>query len=1087
MVAGVPARYLRYPHLHGDLLVFCAADDLWLAPVAGGRGWRLTSDQVPVRGPRFSPDGRHVAWASSRDGQFEVLVLALDGGEPERLTYWGSATTRVLGWTADGRVLAASSAGEANLRQVFAKAIGLDGRVERLPYGPVSGVAVRPGGAAAVASYCTRDSSMWKRYRGGTASRLWVRERAGSGWRRLLPDLDASLASPTWVGDRLAFVSDHEAGLSDAPDGQANLWSVTADGAGLTRHTDHGPGDGYVRDPAGDGSRLVYHTRGTLYRMDSLDRPPVRVEIELGGPAPARRRRPLRPTEDLATLRPDHTGDGSVVEWRGKAFFLTHREGPARALLAHSGGRAREPHPLGRSGRVVLISDAGAEDRLEVHALDGSTEPRILAAGELGRVLSLRPDPAGDRVAVVSHDGRISVVELDRGRVIPVGTSPEGEATGLAFSPDGRYLVWSQPVGQHRRLVLADLRARRPEGTPVTSGRFSDFSPSFTDDGLHLVLLSARTFDPSYDAHVFNVGFAFAVRPYLIPLAATEPAPFGPSVEGWRVGSGKPAEQPEPERGDAGAPPVPPASPDVDLEGFEDRIVPFPVPAGAYRELRAAHGAVLWVHEAPGRGELGAAHAGVQGDPPGDALEVYGFAGRKLEVLLDAVDAYEVSGDGRRIVVRHKETVTTGPADSRVKDDDPTRFEIDLTRLRFELDPVAEWRQMFDENARLMRDHYWRADLDGVDWAAVVDRYRPLVDRLGSPDDLLDLLAETVGELNTSHAYVTAKEQPGEAAGRLGLLGADLAPAGDGWRIEAILPGESSDPQARSPLRAAGVGARVGDLIVAVDGQPVDPAYGPAARLVGAADQPVELTLRSGDRRQPDRRVAVLPLADEEALRYHAWVASRKDYVREAGPGRIGYLHIPDMMSLGWSQLHREIELATRAEGLVVDVRYNRGGHLSQLVIERLARRVVGWDLARHIATPVEYPMQAPRGPVVFVANEYTGSDGDIVNAAAQALGLGPVVGMRTWGGVVGIDGRYELVDGTRVTQPRYAFWLRGYGWGVENHGVDPDIEVVLTPADWHGPADPQLDRAVAEALRRLTETPAATPPPLPPPRVRRG
>jgi tricorn protease len=278
------------------------------------------------------------------------------------------------------------------------------------------------------------------------------------------------------------------------------------------------------------------------------------------------------------------------------------------------------------------------------------------------------------------------------------------------------------------------------------------------------------------------------------------------------------------------------------------------------------------------------------------------------------------------------------------------------------------------------------------------------------------------------------------------------------------------------------VDARPGDLVVAVDGAPVDPSFGPAAHLVGAAEKPVELTLR---RDGTDRRVVVVPLGDEEVLRYQDWVRSRREYVRERSGGRLGYVHVPDMMGYGWAQLHRDLRHAVRAEALVADVRYNRGGHTSQLVVARLAARVVGWGPGRHFAEPSTYPAYAPRGPVVLVANENSGSDGDIVNAVAQAMEVGPVVGVRTWGGVVGIDGRFELVDGTRVTQPRYATWLQGRGWEVENHGVDPDIEVVHSPADFFSEDDPQLDRAMAEAFALLERHGTATPPELPAPKVR--
>lgn len=412
--------------------------------------------------------------------------------------------------------------------------------------------------------------------------------------------------------------------------------------------------------------------------------------------------------------------------------------------------------------------------------------------------------------------------------------------------------------------------------------------------------------------------------------------------------------------------------------------------------------------------------------------------------------------------------------------DDP--IKVDLSRLRFTLDPAAEWLQMFDENARLMRDHFWREDMDGVDWEAATARWREVVPLARTHDDVVDIMWEHVGELNTSHAYVMPASPLGDETLRLGFLGADLSPAADGWTIDRILPGESSDPGARSPLLAAGVGAAVGDVIAEIDGSPIDPSFGPGASLVGAADKPVELTLlRDG----AERRVVVVPLPDESDLRYQDWVRSRREYVNRVSGGRIGYVHVPDMQARGWAQLHRDLRLAASAEGVIADVRYNRGGHTSQLVIERLASRVVAWTEARQLGAMIADPDRARRGPVVFVANEFSGSDGDIVNARAQALGLGPVVGARTWGGVVGIDGRFDLVDGTGVTQPRYAFWLEGKGWGVENHGIDPDIEVIHDPADLFSEKDPQLDRAVTEALSALEKTPAMEAPDLPDPKVR--
>jgi tricorn protease len=311
------------------------------------------------------------------------------------------------------------------------------------------------------------------------------------------------------------------------------------------------------------------------------------------------------------------------------------------------------------------------------------------------------------------------------------------------------------------------------------------------------------------------------------------------------------------------------------------------------------------------------------------------------------------------------------------------------------------------------------------------------------------------------------------------MLGADLVRDPDGtWRVGRVVPGESSDPIARSPLAAPGVDVGSGDAVLEVDGQPVPAELGPAPLLVGTAGVPVELTVRAASGEV--RRVAVTPLADEIPLRYQDWVADRRRRTHELSEGRLGYLHVPDMVSTGWAQLHRDLRVEMAREGVIVDLRENRGGHTSELVVEKLARRVVGWAVARGYS-PARYPTDAPRGPVVAIADEWAGSDGDIVSAAIQALGIGPVVGTRTWGGVVGIDMKYELVDGTSVTQPRYSFWLEGKDWGVENYGVDPDIEVPVTPQDRVAGRDPQLDTAVRVALEALEREPAAAPPQPPP------
>ena len=1058
------SAYLRFPHVHGESVAFVAEDDVWLAPLDGGRAWRVSADNVPVTQPRISPDGTTVAWTSTRDGAPEVHVAPVDGGPAQRLTHWGSRGTRVGGWTPDGQVLALSAQGQASPRHTWAHAVPLDGGpATTLPYGPVGGVAHGPH-TVLLSAPMGREAAWWKRYRGGTAGRLWI-DRDGAGdFVRLHEDLDGNIEHPVWAGDRIAFLSDHE--------GTGAVYSSLADGSDLRRHT---PLDGfYARHATGDGTRLTYTAGGELWLLDDLDgAEPRRLDIRLGGPRVDLQPFPVSAGHWLGGAHPDHTARGSAVTVRGAVHWITHRSGPTRALAARPGVRARLPRTFRADGEehAVWVTDAEGDDALEFAPATGpapGATPRRLAAGRLGRVLGLAVAPDGGRVAVASHDGRVLLVERDSGEVREVDRAEDGDVTGLVFSPDSAWLAWShpgpRPLRQLRLANTTDLSVT--EATPL---RFRDYSPTFTLDGKHLAFLSARSFDPVYDEHVFDLAFVGGSRPHLITLAATTPSPFGPQRHGRPFEAPDKDETPDSE----GAPAT-----RVDLEGLADRIVPFPVEAARYSTLRAAKDGVLWLRH-PVRGVLGASRATPDDDDPETVLERYDLAQQRIEHLASDAEHFAVSGDGKRVLLHTDGKLKVVPSDRRASaDDSDTNVTVDLTRVRQTVDPAAEWRQMYDEAGRLMRDNFWRPDLSGVDWDAVLDRYRPLLDRLATHDDLVDLLWEVQGELGTSHAYVSPRGGYGHGD-RQGLLGADISRHEDGsWRIDRILPAETSDPEARSPLAAPGVAVRAGDAVVAVSGRPVDPVTGPGPLLVGTAGKPVELTVLPSSGGDP-RHAVVVPVADEDPLRYHAWVSDRRAYVHEHSDGRLGYLHVPDMQALGWAQIHRDLRVEVAREGLVVDVRDNRGGHTSQLVVEKLARRIVGWDVPRGMR-PYSYPQDAPRGPVVAVANEFSGSDGDIVNAAIKALGIGPVVGTRTWGGVIGIDSRYRLVDGTLVTQPKYAFWLEGYGWDVENRGVDPDVEVVQRPQDHAAGRDPQLDEAIRLALQALERQPAKTPPGLP-------
>ena len=896
-----------------------------------------------------------------------------------------------------------------------------------------------------------REPSSWKRYRGGTAGKLWVDADGSGEFTRLFADNAAQHWAAMWVGDRIAFLSD--------PDGTGNLYSCLPDGSDLRRHSTHD--EFYARHAATDGERVVYGHAGDLWLLESLDAEPYPLDVNLGGPRPARARQARARPRRLLLTRRHRAGQRRGDPRHRPLGHPPRRPRPRAARPARRPGTAAA-RPRRRRPAPLWVSDARARTawRSAPPAARSAPWPPASSAGSSTwpprRTASTPPSPptTGGCSPSTWRAGRSG--ELDR--------TAHGDISGLTFSPDSAWLAWAHP---HQE-PLSQIKIGRVDGTSsieVTPLRFSDYGPVFTKDGKHLAFLSVRTFDPVYDAHVFDLSFPTGCRPYLVPLRATTPSPFDPSLQG-RGFNGEDDQPPADDKQKDDAPP----RTEVDPEGLQSRVVPVPVPAANYGNLRAAKDALIWLRH-PLTGRLGDGSETTRET----VLERYDLKKRAKSELGKEFKAFEVSGDGTRLVVNGKNGLQTRPA---TEGDDVVG--IDLDRVAVQLDPVAEWRQGYHEAGRLMRDHFWRADMNGVDWQGALDRYAPLVERLGTHSELVDLLWEVQGELGTSHAYAIAGGGHLDPRRRQGLLGADLTRDPDGvWRVERILPGESSDHGARSPLLAPGVAVREGDALTAVNGRPVDATHGPLPLLAGTADQPVELTVRPATGGDP-RKVVVTPIADETRLRYHDWVEGRRAHVRQESGGRLGYLHVPDMVASGWAQFHRDLRTEMAFEGLVVDVRENSGGHISELVLEKLSRRVIGWTRVRGYE-PMRYPGDSPRGAIVAVTDEFAGSDGDIVSAGIKNRAIGPLVGVRTWGGVIGIDSRYSLVDGTVVTQPRYSFWLEGHGWGVENHGVDPDVEVVMAPHDRVAGRDPQLDKAIELALAALEERPAATPPDLPP------
>ncbi|MCB0045436.1 MAG: PDZ domain-containing protein [Caldilineaceae bacterium] len=1149
------AGYYRYPAIHDDVIVFVSEDDLWTVAAQGGVARRLTANRGLTTYPRLSPDGAQLAFVGREEGAPDIYIMPAEGGPQRRLTYAGAAM-QLIGWDPQGtHILFASAYGQMDSREMglFRIAAAADnGQIEPLPVGPARAIAYGPQGAA-VLGRNTDDPARRKRYRGGTAGHLWIDRNGDGEFERFLTDLDGNIAAPMWLdaagASRIYFVSDHQ--------GVGNLYSVAPDGSDLRRHTDHD--DFYVRHPATDGRRIVYHAGADLFLFTPETDATQALIITCNSPRGQRDRKFVSASRYLQGARLHPSGEAVALTSRGKAFTFFNFDGPVVQHGKRDGVRYRLADWLNDGRRLVMISDDPGEETLEIHDTMPGGEIVRLEGLDIGRVTTLNVSPTADKVALTNHRQELLVVDLETQSLTIADRSPFRRVAGVDWSPDGRWLAY----GFSRSLQTTEIRLYRvdpgqeenasdsaeetPQPNPVTVTQpvLHDVRPAFDPGGRYLYFLSEREFNPVYDALHFDLGFPWGMRPYLLTLRDDLPNPFTPHPEMGQSGtddddaddddaddgdddmdgddeegegdegdeeaiaaaeliaSESPADGPTPEEpsADAAADPSVDAGEDgadenpaqklpalrIDLDGIEQRIFAFPVQDARYAKIVGVKDKALF-SEFPIHGTLDDEYETADEDEPErGALRAYLFKEYKTETLVDNMSWFRLArnrekllyGQGSRLrVVKAGEKPPSGGGHPR-----KTGW-LDTGRVKVSIDPQSEWEQMFREAWRLQRDQFWTADMSSVNWQEVYRRYFPLIQRVSSRAEFSDLMWEMQGELGTSHAYEYGGDYRARPYYRQGYLGANFAwdGAAGGYRVSDIVQGDAWNRKATSPLAGSGVDIREGDLLVAINGQRLDEVTGPGQLLVNLANEEVLLTFAQRDEGKNDesrngsrRNLVVRTLADETPARYRAWVEENRRRVHELSDGQVGYVHIPDMGPAGYAEFHRGYLAEVDRQGLVIDVRYNSGGHVSQLLLEKLARRRIGYDLSRW-GGMMPYPQESVAGPLVALTNEHAGSDGDIFCHSFKLMGLGPLVGKRTWGGVIGIHPRHSLVDGTVTTQPEFSFWFEDVGWRVENYGTDPDIEVEISPQDYAQGQDPQLARAVAECLRLLAESPVQTP-----------
>jgi tricorn protease len=1048
--------YYRFPTIQGNTIVFTSEDDLWSVPAEGGIARRLTSSISQASRPLLSPDGQWLAFVAREEGYNELYAMPAAGGETKRLTYFGAATQPV-GWSRDGsEILFVTNHAQPFVRIMKVCSIPHDGgAISDVPVGPAYSISLGPDHGTVIGRN-THDPARWKRYRGGTAGDLWIDSDGDGNFRRLIT-LRANLASPMWIGDRIYFLNDHE--------GYGNIYSCTTAGDDLRRHTDHD--DYYARNASSDGQRIVYHAGGEIFLLDPSNDEYHKVGIEYHSPRTQRNRKFVQGAEYLQSYEIHPKGHSVALALRGKPITMGNFAGPVVQYGALDGVRYRIARYLNDGQRLVATSDLGGEEALVILSDGGPENEDRIEGLDIGRPVDLIVSPKHDRVAFGNHRNEIIVVDLETRQMKILDKSKTLHDNEIAWSPDGRWLAFNHAdTPETSYLMVADVETG--EKHQVTEPLLHDIAPAFDPEGKYLYFLSYREFDPVYDNLHFHLSFPRGMRPYLITLRRDLPNPFLQKPK-----PPKKEEQMEMEEM-AGKKDRKEVQVTIEFDGITRRILPFPAKDAKYTQVYGARGKVYFVSQ-PVQGSLGGQNNGET--PPSGKLESYDFETQKLEQVADAVSDFELSRDASTLIYRSGKKLRVFAAGS--KPDDKGGEEpginsgwLDLSRARISITPPAEWAQMYREAWRLQRDFFWTEGMLGINWDQVHSRYLPLIDRIGTRSEFSDLIWEMHGELGTSHAYEMGGDYRESPTYAQGFLGADFDfnAAKNCWVVRRIVRGDAWSSQYGSPLETPGINIEEGDTIVAINGRHLAHDRSPYEQLVNTAGTEISVTFLSKATGE-QHTVTLKALGNETPVRYREWVENNRRRVHEATDGKVGYVHVPNMGPLGYSEFHRGFLSEVGRGSLIVDVRFNGGGHVSQLILEKLARKRIGYGLPRH-GMPEPYPMYSVGGPIVAITNENAGSDGDIFSHGFKLMRLGPLVGKRTWGGVVGIWPRNPLVDGSITTQPEFSTWFEDVKWGLENYGTDPDIDIDITPQDYVAGHDPQLERAIAESMRVMQEHP---------------
>jgi tricorn protease len=1083
-------KLLRFPDVHQERVVFCHGGDLWSASTRGGPAVRLTAHPGLELFPKFSPDGAWIAFTGQYDGDEQVYVMPSTGGQPRQLTYypargplpqrWGF-DNQVYGWTRDGaRVLFRSMREGWDLTDTRLYTVGLSGDMPRALDVPVAGGGdLSPDESKLVYSPLTRDFRTWKRYQGGWAQDLFVFDFAT---RSLTPVAHhvRTERDPMWIGDRIYFASDR--------DGTLNLYAFDTRNRLLEQVTTSKTWD--VRWPSkGEAGQIVFEFGGELALLDTRTKEQRTISIQVPDDGLNTRAGMVSAAERIEEIGLSPKGERALFSARGEVFSAPIEHGAVRNLTRSPDAHDRSADWSSDGKQVAFLSDKSGEEEIWLVPQDGSAPARQLTRGSDQRRFGLRFSPDSKWIAFAEKSGWIRLASAETGELVDVARDLSGRASDYTWSADSRWLTFSLTrENGYRQLAIWNLEQRKLH--TLGSELFNAQEPIFDPSGKYLYFLSDREFAPQLSGLEWNYASARATGIFALALKRDTPHPYPPrsdevalegaAAEGGDKGQAKAGEglgEASKEEGQTKAEKSAPKPVEIEFDGLAERVCPVPVPADNLRNLSANAGHLLYLVS-------GAGYYGRDSERP-TKLMVFGHEKREAEVLAEDVGGYALSSDGSRVLVAKQGKYVRLEAKLGGKD---SGKEVATSGLECWRDPTQEFRQIFDEVWRRYRDYFYVPNMHGYDWGALRAQYAGLLEHVSHRADLNYVMGEMVAELNVGHAYVSGGEWQSPKRAGVALLGARLRAdeAAGRYQIERILPGQNEEERYRSPLREVGVDAREGDWLLAIDGENLTSADNPYRMLRHKADRTVELTLSANPDGTQPRKVKLRPRSSETDLNYLDWVLKNRERVERLSGGRLGYIHVPDMGEDGIREFIKWYYGQVRKEGLIVDDRNNGGGNVSQMLIERLRRTLLGTGFARNSEYTETYPSVVFTGPMVCLLNENSASDGDIFPWMFRQAGLGKLIGKRSWGGVVGISDHGPLMDGGTCSVPEFGNNAADGSWAVEGQGVDPDIVVENDATSILAGRDPQLEKAVEVLLEELKTRSAALPrAPAPPVKTR--